>query len=165
MGAWDEYCIVCGCGLIVTPNEEGVESKIIKSQTWLNKVTVIDQANAVYHSGTYNSYGSVIFGKQKKVINQIVDEKNFAIACHDDCYDLLQNELKYTIKMSDVKKKLSSSLNLLKISYSLNKKSYDQFWNWKLLSDSDIQSPLKNLHNKKRILKIWKPMVKKFLKI
>ena len=165
MGTWDEYCIVCGCGIIITPSDEGIESKIIKSQTWLNKVTVVDQANNVYHSGIYDGYGAVVFGKQKKIINQIVDEKNFAIACHDDCYVLLQNELKYTLKMNDVKKKLSSSLNLLKILYSLNKKSYSQFWNWGVLSENDVQSPLKNLRNKKRILKIWKPMVKKFLKI
>jgi hypothetical protein len=161
MGTWDEYCIVCGCGIIVTPDEE-IESKIIKSQDWLNKVTVVDQAHNVYHGGVYDGYGAVVFEKQKKNISQLVDEKNFTIACHDDCYKILQNELKYTLKMGDVKKKLSSSLNLLKVSYGLNKKSYSQFWNWGLLSENDVQSPLKNLHNKKRILKIWKPLVKKF---
>lgn len=162
MGTWDEYCVICGCGIIITPIEEKIESKItklIKTQNWLNKVTVIDKLGNVYHGGIYDGYGSVIIRKQKKCINQLSDAKNFSIACHDDCYQLLQNEFKYNLKMSDIKRKLSPSLNLLKIKYNLNKKSYSQFWLWTYLSECDIQSPLKSLDNKKRILKIWKPLI------
>lgn len=156
MGTWDEYCVVCGCGIIITEIENKELYELMLKQKWITKCIGIDQNNKKY-SGIYDGYGNIIVNGTPM---PMTDGKNkLLIVCHADCFKLLKQTLNYNFNFNKIAKLMSPSLNLLKVSYALNKRSYSQFWNYAVLNYDDIQTPLKNNKNKKRIIGIWKKLI------
>jgi hypothetical protein len=114
------------------------------------------------------------------------EDDNKALICHKSCYNLLYKKLNYKLKIDDINKKINEKSLLSNYKKNLNKYIGLQDFSWtsiilgevpfinfekilvlnkKLKINYDninyLSDPLKNSKNEKRIIDIWKPIIKK----
>lgn len=163
MGVWDEYCLICGA-----PNYSDV-----KKYNWMDKHYFITNDNKILKTSSSDYTGSYynINNKHYELISLTWHDKlnqyGYGIMCHQNCYKLLNDKLKYTLKFGDVCRILSKTNNLLKSKSKYGKisKYQDQFFNWnKVVENIEyvLIDPLKNKENAKRIIELWQPLINSF---
>ena len=156
---------------------------------WCDNIYLITDNKVIKNIDNLNSgdYGSYQNKDSYYETQQFMwDKNNRALICHKSCYDLINKELKYKLKIDDIKEKLND--NSLLQTYGkvtdkytgyqdfpwtamiLNEDPYTNFemiaiLNKKLQINANnlnfLMNPLKNVKNSQRILKIWKPIIKK----
>ena len=184
MGEWDDACVVCAGP---TASKHSAQEHDIE---WLDSCLGITEASTdPVQLGPYDSYGS--YGDDKDFVSHAVwsafhpEEfgqprkpylpapwyKQAGIVCHKACWELLYKELGYKMKHSDVWPQQLFGTNLLKrneyitISYGGMKSYHDQFFDmYSCLGGTPwmVQDPRICTKNAKRILQIWKPLVRQF---
>ena len=186
MGCWDEYCVICG-STVSSINSYRQLLKLTQLKNtkynWLDKLVIITNRETVIKTdaSTYTTEGAYRINKivyhvtplnwhlvsdvGKK--NPIVD--NYGVVCHEDCYNLLHDNLDYKLQFSNVCRLLSIDNCLLKkksIYREMAKYIGQDFEIEQVLNKNEwlLESPLTNEQNKKRILDAWKPLVLKFKK-
>jgi len=184
MGIWDVNCLICAGpiengftkGNTMYGNDDEIKITVTKREyNWLNNLVVLLSTGKLLtiKGSTYNGDGNLIVNKKKYSVTPVnwhADwDKNdgYGIVCHKDCYNLLDKSLKYKIVFGNVCR-LVNDFGLMKLSkYGVMKKYISQFF-YHYEADKEnswlLHSPLKNIKNKERILKTWKPLIAKFKK-
>lgn len=161
-----------------------------KRLKWCKKVMLISRENEIIRNPIESEYGLYYKNNKFYSIRYIFDDDKYikSILCHIDCYNLLNKTLKYNLKYEHVCRLIDDYFNVLKTTSKygkvMNKYSFWLNFNWSKLLIKDylntkkimnnieintedlfiVESPLKNSKNKNRILKMWRPLVKKFAK-
>jgi hypothetical protein len=157
------------------------------STHWLNDILIITSENKLLkaiNTGNTDFISAEIQGNDGDFyiagpfFYEKSSPKNCCILCHSDCYDLLLNKLQYKLNFNHVCRKLDDSLGVFnnKNIYGKIAKTYsfEQDFNWyglltnitknmlfiNLYNLYFILSPLESVTNEKRILNIWKPIIK-----
>ena len=117
-------------------------------------------------------------------ITMAYEYENLALICHKSCYKLLDKELNYNLKIDDIKNKLNDYSLLSSYGKDVNQYIGLEYFPWismilnhfesfeevmvnnkKLKINNNninfLSDPLKNNKNAKRIINIWKPIIKK----
>ena len=98
-----------------------------------------------------------------------VSDYHYGVVCHQNCYKLLHKFLKYKLKFANVCRLMEDWATVLKpiSKYGAMKKYIGQVFEWGKAHNENswlLKNPLKNVKNRTRILKIWKPLIKRFNK-
>ena len=114
---WDEFCIVCGSPPYVffdgLEDEEGQSLLNPADYAWLGSFVGVSNKEELIPLTYYDGYGNFdiepdtspysCFGVGCLHLDYVIDEKTVrGFACHVTCYNLLQQELNYTLKYTDV---------------------------------------------------------------
>ena len=187
MGVWDEYCVICGGPLrnFFTKGREMYSEdtnnffiipKTITKYNWLNKLYIITsvEENIKALGEQYTEYGEFKVKNNLYIItpmnwhnDSFKNIKGYGTVCHRDCYELLIKELDYFLSFSNICRLLKGENNLLRKRYGAMDKYIGQDYDYYSANKENswlLESPLKNIRNKDRILNIWKPLVDRFNK-
>lgn len=186
MGYWEEYCLICGGPLknnfakgkeIYDSETDTSSTIIIKEYDWLNYLYFIQSNGDILKTdgSAYTDNGEIVINKKAYVITPIHYHSKFknaagyGVICHQDCYDLLKTKLKYNLQFGDVCRLLGEYNCLLKqkSKYGAMEKYVWQDFDYLRAHEENsylLESPLINKKNQQRVLKIWTPLVKKFMK-
>ena len=174
MGVYDSSCIICANCLLDKYYDEklNIEKKLNK---WLTQVYIITNDKKKISIKNYYDDGQGEYTKNKLIYNVtpynwfLTD--NFGFICHKNCYKLICKKLNYKLKFIDICN-LSIEDRLIKpiknygkiIKYEPDAQSY--YYNYKMIKNDPwlLKDPLINIENQKRILKMWKPLIKKIKK-
>jgi hypothetical protein len=166
-------------------------SKKLKPQCkWLNKLYIISNNETIIKTtgNKYTDYGSFVVRKNTEYLvtpfswhtnpNKLNIIKNaklidghmpYGIVCHQECYNFLQKRLNYKLQFADVSRLIANDnchLNKIKL-YAPGDKHIKQWYDYAeafRLNIWVLLSPFKDKQNSSRLLKIWSPLVKKFIK-
>jgi len=187
MGEWEEFCIVCAGPSWVSfddmTDEQGqpltAPPPNPADYTWLESFVGVSNKEELIPLADYNGYGSFDIQADESPYscftvgcldqhNILDEEATRGFACHVTCYNLLQQELHYTLKYADVMP-LSVNNNYCdenKFSWSdyggLAEYEDQGLFEAYLVKDGKvwmIEDPSRNEENKERILRVWRPLV------
>ncbi|AYV77776.1 MAG: hypothetical protein Edafosvirus1_107 [Edafosvirus sp.] len=184
MGHSTFYCIICGASLtsyvILCEEDDEVmqdkypeeRKKMDQQVKWFGNNIGIDINDNVYSLGsddeqlgefdiknphpTTEKFDILPNVKYEKKINK---GSFYGIVCHKTCYELLQNNLGYELKYSNVKNQYGGYNKLKNINYTLIDQYCGQDFDYRKIVEDDnvwlIDEPTKDNQNGKRILKDW----------
>ena len=151
---------------------------------WIDNKYLITNSKVIKNIKGSGDYGEYYYeNKNYETQKFLWNENNRALICHKSCYKLLQDKFNYKLEIDDIQHKLNDNSMLSNygssvekyvgfqdfplMSMILNSFSYLQTFmesNKKLEIDYNnvnfLSDPLKNDENEKRILNIWKPIIK-----
>lgn len=186
MGMWDEFCTICGgpTYVLFDDMDEGESEPLPRpapdpaDYTWLESFIGITSKEEVIHLAPYGGYGSFDIAQPDTSPysyfaigrnNEDVVDKEAArgYACHVTCYNLLQQELNYTLKHADVQPLLIDPNDG---DYDYNSFSWCDYgglaeYGGQSLGDVQlvkdrklwmIEDPSRDAQNRERILKLWR---------
>lgn len=177
MGCWSEYCLICGGPLEACPTKEDKDETIgmiphyHDAYAWLNDVLLItDHGKLIPTKGKYyDDYGRFLVNDETYILPPFdrCETGINAIVCHVDCYNCLQTELGYSLKIKDVIGILSEYNCLLKDEalYGCFIECRGQDFDYEEMKPEEAKflcSPLTEKANKERILSTWRPLVMSF---
>lgn len=168
MGVFDDQCIICAGPLknyftknrnINYNNNNYCIIHTKKEYNWMNDLYIISQNDKLNELEELNYNPNHMFVLEG-------DQDIPSIICHQDCYFFLEYNFDYKLLYSDVYELLDDNKRLLKkiSSYGEIKKYIDNpFDAYAAHVENDwlLKSPLINKNNSKRLLKTWKPIIKK----
>lgn len=176
MGVRDEYCTVCGGPpYAIYPDVKDKEGQPLNraDYNWLGSYIGISNEEELIPLASYDSYGAfdiqadTSLYKRFFLMNYTDGEWAGGYACHVSCYNLLQQELKYTLKHADVEPLLvDNGYDYTTFPWSdyggLREYHCQSFLQEELVRDGKlwmIEDPSRNAENKERILRVWRPLV------
>ena len=151
---------------------------------WIDNKYLITNSNVIKNIKGSGDYGEYYYENEHYETQKFLwNQSNRALICHKSCYKLLHNKFNYKLEIDDIQHKLNGNSMLSNygssvekyvgyqdfplMSMILNSFSYLQTImeaNKKLEIDHNnvnfLFDPLKNDENEKRILNIWKPIIK-----
>lgn len=178
MGVWDSMCIICGCVLFDEPSTEEaddgteVENIVIdEDNKWLKDHDAILYDETLVQGGKVGDTGEY----EGKGVSYEATPGNFewselehCIVMHTNCRECLEKHLKHKITFADNIRNVQEFLSCMKSKmYPVAKNYHTQFWprvtkkDEYLLADP-LGSSLESKKNRERILRIWRPLVKRF---
>lgn len=176
MGCWSDYCLICGASFRNyydwdTNKKIGLDMDL----DWLNYSYSITKSGKLIETKlvdcgeSFDTVGNkywtcpLHWEEERPEINP----DNMVIACHRNCYKLLQNMFDYEIKFEHVEKLLDEYIGVFadKKFYGMPmiKYSFGQTFNIEgfVFDKWLFEDPLIDNFNKKRIINMWKPFIKK----
>jgi hypothetical protein len=176
---WSVYCTICGgpdtlCGMGGFADYK--DTKKYKELQWLKNIMGITSDNKIikkiynYNYGGGYNYNKGDFWVSPDHWFEFITGGEYGIMCHKDCYKLLQKELKYNLKFGDICRILNDYSPHLKSESKygkMRKYSFGQDFEVIKAYTKDkylLLNPLKNTENNQRIIKMWTPLVKRFIK-
>lgn len=167
---WDVCCIICG-GPINIYNQE-LKNKPYLS--WLKYLYGLGHYGKIYkfNGKDYNDHGYIGSFAISPIewYSTIENPTEHGIICHQVCYNLLRKHLNFNLKFAHVCRQLRDFSSILKRKYPIIEKySFDQEFNLdQCIKDGKgwlLLNPYKNKKNRDRILKMWRPLAKRFNKM
>lgn len=184
MGLFETFCFICAGTFHDDYFDKNDEEKKLKYGKWLTNIHITTRTeNTIKINNVHEDYDGEFEHKGK--LHLVTpprwntpqpgwDEKDihYSTVCHQSCYKLIHKFLKYKIKFADTYYELYYTGGILEplSKYGPMKKySGGQFFDFdKYITTPEdhwlLKDPLSNTKNKNRILKIWKPLVKMFIK-
>lgn len=181
MGVWDSLCLVCGCALLSAPAVE-VDEKTDEEVTYIElsgDTAWLGEHDAILYDETLVQGGKVSDGGEyeTKTDSYQATPGNFSwselehcIVMHRNCRECLEKHLKYKMQFADnIRNVIEFNTCMKPKMYPIAKNYQEQFWprtskkDEFLLADPLGNSP-ESKKNRDRILRIWKPLVKRFKK-
>ena len=166
-------------------------NKIKKNFNWCNKCILVTDKKVVKINNKYDQDdrgGFIINNQEYNTEKFLWGTSTRALICHQSCYKLLSDKLKYKLKIDDIQDKINDHSLLKRYGKDVDKYSgaQDFPWTWMILGESPFNifeilldqnkkikisknlnyliDPLKNKQNEDRITKIWKPIISKVKK-
>lgn len=187
MSTWDIYCCICG-GPVVNKFLKGREvynqvngetymvDKTMTEYNWLFSLYLLSREGKIIitNGKYYNGEGAIQYKNKTFVVtpnlwhNKKYDADSYGAVCHQDCYKLLQNRLRFRLEFANICRLLDLNSGVLKTisKYGIIQRySFVQYFEHHLAHTENpwlLHSPLKNKKNMNRILRMWKPLVERF---
>src|SRR5438309_1970479 len=154
MGVWSDYCLICGGPY----TNEDLDDIIYDDCEWLLYSYTISKREELFETELVDC-GVSSCNDNKFIVCPFLsgdfEDHEEAIACHRNCYQLLKDELNYSLKFSDVHNLLDESICVLK-----NHKLYGKMEEYSFGQEFEaycfienkwlLENPLVNDDNKKR---------------
>jgi hypothetical protein len=164
--------------------------KLQKTFKWFSDLYLItlDKVITDVKSFKLDEWGDFYKNKESYITSKALwsDDINKALLCHKSCYELLYKKLNYKLQINDIYKKINYISLLSNYKNNLNRYIGQQDFPWTglILNENRfinfekimvanrkleinynninyLSEPLKNAENQKRIIDIWKPIIKK----
>ena len=184
MGLWDTICVLCGGPVTYQANIQMENGKWIKTKyvKWLGDLYIITNTEDIVKaddsrdnlSGEYKIKNKIYtilpanWYMYREIGVRNLKKYSYGIVCHQNCYKLIYKSLKHKIQFANICRLISwDGYMTPKYKYGIIKKYWGQFFNYELAVKNNewvLKNPLSNAKNKNRILRIWRPLVKKFKK-
>ena len=160
MGFWDDYCIICG-GPLYTYNKQ--------KYSWLKHIYGLSHTGKTYKLNRNKNDRFIKTFAIHPYLWHSKKAKDYGVVCHKICYHLLKKDLKLNLKFAHVCRKLRDGIALLKKRYPIIYKYHLQFFEIEnCINDGKewlLLNPYKCDKNRNRILKMWRPLAKQFIKM
>lgn len=187
MGMWDEMCVVCG-GALCAPDEEDLlyedqpeaEATFLRAQSlegveWLDDKIGITEKGERLTLGHYGGYGyfdlddahsSFSLAAIARYQTSWSQGEFYGLVCHRKCYELLERDLQYSLRFSDVWPMLMQQEYgswLHSTDYGGMATYMEQGFMYGMLylegNGWMLQDPTTNKRNGDRILKLWQSII------